>query len=279
MAANEATAKFRDFIYLDLDRVQSILAQLEEGLLTDMMEGRAREAAVNVGIGGLGVAGLLAQFLPVSANVEGKVSSDIQQSKVLHVDASDLEWSELAGRETSFVLVRGAARFVDYDSLKSYADHEPVLQRITSRSGGQGQQEVEPPPNRQQRRLAGRQGQRQNQVQGQERAVSALDDISNLVVGYLGSLVQFRITNSAETEFVGLMTRSHLREDIKSLIFKFGSQPQGTWVALALLRRVPEPGLALQARSRLNNFAIESNIQGTQSVSDAIDSALFRDAG
>lgn len=34
---------FRDFIYLDIDRVQSIIAQLQEGLLNEVMEGKTEQ--------------------------------------------------------------------------------------------------------------------------------------------------------------------------------------------------------------------------------------------
>jgi hypothetical protein len=43
---------FRDFVYLDLDRVQSILAQLEQGLLTGLMESKGRELGGSASISG-----------------------------------------------------------------------------------------------------------------------------------------------------------------------------------------------------------------------------------
>ena len=71
---------YRDFIYLDIDRLQSILAQLEQGLLTDLIAGRSKEVGGTANI----AAGLLSQFLPLTVSAGGKISSDVRESKVLH---------------------------------------------------------------------------------------------------------------------------------------------------------------------------------------------------
>lgn len=73
---------FRDFIYLDIDRVQSIIAQLQQGLLNELMEEKTEEvkgkatAAMN----------LLAMLLPVSVSgsVEQGRGTSISESMVLH---------------------------------------------------------------------------------------------------------------------------------------------------------------------------------------------------
>ncbi len=53
---------FRDFVYLDTNRVQSILAQLEQGLLTQLAQSRAREVMGQAGLG----EGFFAQLLPLA---------------------------------------------------------------------------------------------------------------------------------------------------------------------------------------------------------------------
>jgi hypothetical protein len=78
MTAGEA--RYRDFIYLDIDRVQSIIAQLEQGLLTDIITGKGKEIVGK----GEAAAGILSQFLPVGISIQGRLASDIRQSKVLH---------------------------------------------------------------------------------------------------------------------------------------------------------------------------------------------------
>lgn len=125
---------FRDFIYLDIDRIQSILAQLQQGLLSELMEEKTEEvkgratAAVN----------LLAMLLPVnlSGSVEQGRGTSIGESRVLHdyafeqarltlegegllTEEDDLDRDEVP--EDGFVLVRGAAEILDYETLRHIA--------------------------------------------------------------------------------------------------------------------------------------------------------------
>ena len=58
---------FRDFIYLDINRVQSIIAQLQQGLLNEVMEGKTEHTTGRAQV----VAHLLAMLLP--ASVSGSV--------------------------------------------------------------------------------------------------------------------------------------------------------------------------------------------------------------
>jgi hypothetical protein len=73
---------FRDFIYLDTERVQSIIAQLQHGLLSEVMEGNTEEDSKSA----KGTLNFLSMLLPFSASVsaEKKEATDIQKSKVLH---------------------------------------------------------------------------------------------------------------------------------------------------------------------------------------------------
>jgi hypothetical protein len=224
--------------------------------------------------------------------IEGKLSSDIEKSKVLHdyafaasmrvleregllFDASQSDWARLSAIGNPFVLIRGTGRFVDYEMLRSYAANESTLLSITSGNAGESQHEVEPAQSRQQRRAVDRQRAKIGQERTQEQVPSSLQQISNFVTGFLGNVVLFRLTNTAGAEFVGPLARTHLREDIKSLIFKYGSQPQGTWEMLALLTRVPEFEQAGCGGERLAEIVAQMNKSGPRSVSQAIESGVL----
>ena len=73
---------FRDFIYLDIDRVQSIFAQLQQGLLNQVLEGKTEQTTGRAQI----ALNLLYMMLPVSASgsVEQARGTSISESKVLH---------------------------------------------------------------------------------------------------------------------------------------------------------------------------------------------------
>lgn len=71
---------YRDFLYLDLERVQSIIAQLEKGVLEKVIEGKSAELEGKAGI----AAGVLASFLPLSFDARYASKSNAQSSKILH---------------------------------------------------------------------------------------------------------------------------------------------------------------------------------------------------
>ena len=114
---------FRDFIYLDTNRVQSILAQLQKGLLNGLMEEKTEEVKGRA----TATMNLLAMLLPVSVSgsVEQGRGKSFSESKVLHdyafeqarltledagllVEDDDLDRDNVP--EIGFVLVRGSAR-------------------------------------------------------------------------------------------------------------------------------------------------------------------------
>ena len=91
---------YRDFIYLDTDRIQSIVAQLREGLLDQVIEGKSEEVS-----GGLRLsANLLALLVPFnpSASAGYKNVTDLRQNKVLHDYAFNIALDSL--RDQGFLL-------------------------------------------------------------------------------------------------------------------------------------------------------------------------------
>jgi hypothetical protein len=51
--------------------------------------------------------------------------------------------------------------------------------------------------------------------------------------------MRVRITNTEDCGFIGPLAREHLREDIRNLICKHGSNPSGEWAMLAEITRIP----------------------------------------
>ncbi len=219
---------FRDFIYLDIDRVQSILAQLEQGLLNEVMEGKNEHTTGKAGI----VVNLLYMMLPVraSGSVEHGRGSSISESKVLHdyafeqarlaleregllVDGDNLDRDEVP--ETGFVLVRGSARISDYRTLEKISANFDKVDKIFSAQT------------------------RKQPKKGKEK--SEIKEMSTIINAFFEDTIRVSITNAQDCEFVGPLAREHLREDIRDLIYKYSSAPPGEWVMLANIARVPEP--------------------------------------
>ncbi len=118
---------YRDFIYLDTDRVQSIIAQLQEGLLDQVIEGKNEEVSAGTRV----TANLLSLLIPFSASASAgyKNATDLRQNKVLHDYAFNVALDSLRDQgflledsfgsipEMGFVLVEGLVRIFGYETI------------------------------------------------------------------------------------------------------------------------------------------------------------------
>ncbi len=216
---------FLDFVYLDIDRVQSILAQLQQGLLSEMMEEKTKESKESA----TATVNLLAMLLPVSLSgaVEQGRGTSIGESKVLHdyafeqarlalenagllVEDDDLDREEVP--ETGFVLVRGSARISDYRTLEKISFNFDKVDKIFSTKTGK-----------------------------QAGMGKKMKEMNTVIDTFFKDTIRVNITNPQGCEFVGPLAREHLREDIRDLIYKYSSAPPGEWVMLADIARVPDP--------------------------------------
>jgi len=219
---------FRDFIYLDIDRVQSILAQLRQGLLKELMEANTKDSKEKA----TAKVSLLAMLLPasISGSVEQGRGTSISESKVLHdyafeearlalEDAGLLVEDDHLDRhdipETGFVLVRGSARISDYKTLEKISANFDKVDRIFSTKTGK------------------------QPKKGKE--TKEVKEMNTVINTFFEDTIRVNITNARDCEFVGPLAREHLREDVRDLIYKYSSAPPGEWVMLANIARVPGP--------------------------------------
>ncbi len=256
---------FRDFIYLDTNRVQSIIAQLHEGLLEQVIEGETRESSGSAGI----TMSLLSLLIPVgfSASVGSKEASSFEQSKVLHDYAFDVALKSLRERsflpkdeldsvlDTGFVLVKGSARIFDYETLNDMARNWDDLDEFfdPSTSDTARKKKKKDP---------------QNKIIRESKVV--LDT-------FFKDAVRIRITDPQDNGFIGPLIRAHLREDIRNLIFKHGSSPTDEWTMLDEITR-SSTGLgeaSLEDRLRQSMEANEVSPDGDdQHVSQMLNSVV-----
>lgn len=270
-AEEKSRLMFRDFIYLDIDRTQSIIAQLRQGLLDQIMEGKLSEDSKRLGA----TANFLTMLIPfsASASVERKNATDIQASKVLHDYAFNLALSSLEEEglllvaddldpytssipEAAFVLVKGSAKIFDYSTFDNLATHEKDLDKLFSSE--------QPSGNREQRRQQGK----------KKSNSSALGELKTVVDAFFKDAIQITVTNNQGFSFIGPVTRQYLREEIHNLIFKYGSKPQGEWGMLAQVTRISSlPGEARQQLSVAINES-ENPFEEMQTASSALNKVL-----
>lgn len=216
---------FRDFIYLDIHRVQSIISQPQRGLLNEVMEGKTEQTSGKMQM----AVNLLAMMLPVSASgsVEHGRDTSISESRVLHDYAFEAARRSLEDEgllleddgldrddvpETGFVLVRGSARITDYRTLEKIAANFDKVDKVFPSKKGKG-----PGMGKQ------------------------MKEMNTMIDSYFKDSIRVKITNPQGCEFIGPLAREHLREDIRDLIYKYSSAPEGEWVMLADIARVPGP--------------------------------------
>ena len=264
---------YRDFIYLDTDRVQSILAQLNEGVLSQVMEGKAKEATAKVGA----TAGLLAQFLPFlgALEVSGAYKSNVQSSKVLHdyafnlvlkslrernllLEGSALEEEEVVTPSSAFVLAQGHASLRDFSLLQDLPLFEEAIQSSQSfNQSGSLQDNGQPQPSRPKRRAreaAARKasnGRDQNPPQPQAPEPSQFRKFAQLAKTLVGDSLHFTLVVSDDMVFVGPLLRQFLREQIQHIIFKYGGSAQEEWWMLAQVTHLPESGSKMADLSQM----------------------------
>ncbi len=254
----------RDFVYLDTERVQSIIAQLEKGVLDKVMEGKGSELEGKAGA----AASVLASFLPIS--VGGTISNrhDIQTSKVLHdyafnvafealqrdglcLEVENWERREILLPDAAFILVKGSLSILDYSLLKGLADNERAIDKLLVSS-----KKPEHQPH-------------QGQAKGGNKPRSdVFKQMWTLVNAFIGDTVQIQLRFSDDIIFVGPMSREFLRENIRDIILKYGGKPRDGWTMLAQVAQVTYPGDRSNTLVELNTSMVKFNPDNIQSLAD-----------
>lgn len=226
---------YREFIYLDTDRIQSILAQLNEGVLTELIENRGKNSQVKTSM----AANVLAWFLPFGLEGTAGWQTSRQSNKVVHDYAFNLalkslqenymvleveNWNrdEMPLPDNAFVLVRGEAIIIDYKMLRDLTQKEDAINAVAGTSE----------PEQAQRN--------QTTVQPAKAKLSIYQQVERFIDAFMGDILLVRLVHASGLQFVGPLARRFLRENIRHLIFKRGSAPQWGWVMLAQVSQITE---------------------------------------
>jgi len=242
---------YRDFVYMDMGRIQSIIAQLQQGVLEKVMEGKTSELHGKAGV----AAGVLASFLPIELGGGLSRKRDVQSSKVLHdyafnvaldslnenglcLEVEDWDRANIPLPDAAFILGRGSMSILDYSLLKSLAENESSLDKLFKTSHRPKQQFRH-------QKSSQRSGQRRTSKPG------VIRQMWTLVDALMGDSLQVRLKCSDDVVFAGPLSREFLRESTRDLIFKYGGKPQGGWTMLAQVSQVTEPSDKLRTLAKL----------------------------
>jgi hypothetical protein len=276
----------RDFIYMDVDRVRSVYSQVEEGLLETRSAELGKDREVS---GGAGVK------LPWFASGEAKASllwrDTTTETTSLHDhmfnfledrllesgDLLDLEANYPDGTwlrddfaetvsPTAFVRIHGPVRINDYSNMSALLAEMPRLTKALA--------EVVVP------------------IDGMDpdkrkKAISAMvadmgmppkswiDQLLFLLKELFGDTVVMKCRPFGDCAFIAKVNPVWLRDDIRSLLFRFGALPSDPWTIVGQIARVARVDDSTADDSNASGDNIEaSNEVGETRPEDAFEGAF-----
>ncbi len=263
----------RDFIYLDVERIRSFVAQASGGLTSEITSQAQHQ------VGGEGqVAGGLPLVARASGSIDYHYLKSHSETKSLHdhifeefyrclkpgehlTDLSDIDetaWVESSFRDSAFILARGLVKIVDYQSIIATTQSLPTLLETLGRlstiaSGANMQPNVPNSPKTKGHPKGSTNPQTQTaelqQLRTQLRNLPIKEFISfvNQMYGDLVRIKVFPLQNSLEKLFVGTADRALFRYSPSALVNLYGSVIDAGWASVLKVNKglYYEPGLVV----------------------------------
>lgn len=252
----------RDFLYLDVERVKSIFAQLEEGLVTgrERVGGTAKEVS---GKGGGGIPALLnlaaeGKFIWENEERETKtlhdymyhhVESKMRDSNmVIIIDDSTLSPEALRSgelhsllSENSFTLIHGKITLDDYDYLKGILENFNELARFIAQCS-MGQPAVQRP--KAQRKELEREVFSKNQLPDWQ--IKGFAKFFNTFCKERCMITIHPNRSVPELYFTGHLMKPFIRDGLESVMFRYGTSPDIVWNVFAQVAYIPSRSKSIQ---------------------------------
>lgn len=234
--------KIREFIYLDIEKVKSILSQIEEGLLIE--ESKSSEKSLEID-GNVGTNVLLDLILKGEVGAEVLFSNKKDETKVLHDYIYNLLESELIKNNTvvkvhdnnkrdsklpseinenSYVLLKGKIKIEDYNfmrnTIENFNDLTVAFQIATSgKTKGHYDEKWD--------------DFKEVLLNKNELFNDAyVESLSKIIKQFYNNRLMIKcmpFEKNVLLNFVGLLKNEHLKEDIEDILFKYGSSPSMDW--------------------------------------------------
>lgn len=211
---------YRDIIYFNADKIQSILAQLNKGVVESLVETKQRSHEVE---GTAKTSKVLELFgFPFSAegNYRYNNTKGLQEEKILHdfaltellkilpcKDVSKLDRSQLGRNDRVFVKASGKLSIYDYRDLKDTLEKVAAVEKLIN-SGEQSRNDIA--------------------------------DFAEFIGSVYSDLITIEIRNQKEINFIGAVNSDFLRETMRNMIYKYGSKPLGDWEMICQITRMPK---------------------------------------
>lgn len=275
---------FRDFIYMDTERLKSIIAQLNKGLIENKTNTvtEADTDKINGGIDFLKMVkiGGETSFLWQNQTSESHTMHDylynlaessLNSKKLLTKIPGDIGIDNLSDPDkypspltsTSFVLVKGKTIINDFAYMQKILNNlDDLLKSVIT-----GEQSADKSFEK------ASQNQRNKIVQDRIKELNIPKDIKKALEVFLSNFYGDRVViknipiiERPNFRFVGTLNKLYLRESIENIIYKYGTAPQDDWYMFAQVASIPNKNTDELVMS-FNQNELE---KGLQSVFDAL---------
>lgn len=237
----------REFIYLDVERMKSILSQIEKGLLLEVTEEKGQEMGFE---GGLSTGSILGSVVDAQGMGKFLINNNETETRTLHDYMYNIIEEKLLAenylieipdenqvnkrvnnwpkelKDNSFVLIKGKIKIEDYSILSGILENmnefSVALSVITSESKS-GFFIGEEQWNLLEKNLG------EKNLLLDDSYIKAMSIILRQFYKDKLILTCMPYKKNSNLTFVANLNRNYLRENIEDIIFKYGSLPLSDW--------------------------------------------------
>jgi hypothetical protein len=246
--------ELKDFIYIDVPRMESFLAQFQRGLVKEIVESTSGQKGIEAELSG-GI-----PWLQTKLSGSGGTAKEQKTSKTLHdylytvlekelgdrvietVKAfSPEDWQSgvvhqrLGKRQTDFVKIKGRVRILDFASMGLQLETFARMMESFSQVQSAASKAKQASPSSARR---GRQSKRKSSKKDEE----ILQFIA-LIKEFYGDLIILKVYPVLGNDgyyFVGALDKSYLQDERAHMLLKFGTSPLIDWTVFAQVASVPQ---------------------------------------
>lgn len=220
---SKKVTKYRDLIYFNADKIQSILAQLNKGLIESTIESKQNTQEGSI----VAKTAKILEILTFPINMDGGYkygrTKGLQQQKSLHdfalthlletlphTDVSKLGRESLSqNNDRTFVKVKGSFSLYDYQDFSQTLNNMSIIEEIFN--GGISTKDYD-----------------------------VLQGFAEFVKSAYAGLTTVEIKNNKEINFIGAIDPEYLRETTRNLIYRYGTSPKGDWEMVCQITKIPQ---------------------------------------
>lgn len=244
--------KIRDFIYLDSDRLKSIISQIDKGLIdsTEEIKNESEEVSTSFGFSSILKAVGGAKFILQNQETETKSLHDFIYSKVETTlinddlltlvpekvksdDFTDAKFRESLSN-TSFILAKGKVNINDYNNLRVFLEKFNDITEFIARCTVNSSQPDSP------------KHQKDKDVKKLHKEIGMEKEMINGFKLFFDTFYKDRIViklmpfeNHPDFRLVGNLNKEFLRDDISSITYKYSTSPVSEWTIFGQIASIP----------------------------------------